>query len=345
LEEILYYSGRKKNGREVENLVKRLKQLKNCEFSVFNEDMPTDKKEGAYIYTIIESLTFYREVSRNKKVLKDQGIENQEEFGFVDNLPKRKSYLTLTEDFQPLLEKTIGIDLGIIKTINSKLGKNIYIYIVARGAQRTKEDPWQINLTTLYEKLGIKDKDVRYKSTRLKKLTQGKNPILAKLDNSRTIDSRILHVEISETRDKSDYKLICWAEENKANSKTLSKMEAEWISYGGSRTFYLDRMKKARTEIEYEYIRIMAIIGIEREDLENAHLLAVWCRLISLCSGVHPKIFPEVLSELKASKLESKTIFDNPGGILYTNTMNRLRIELKEIKEKDPQSIIINDTK
>ena len=96
----------------------------------------------------------------------------------------------------------IHVRLDVLRTLASDLAQAIYLFIPSRAVHHKKDDPWKINLTDLFIKLGMNVP--ASKSLRKKALAQHGTKSVLKQLNGVPILSGCLRVSLRLNKEKSD---------------------------------------------------------------------------------------------------------------------------------------------
>jgi hypothetical protein len=178
-------------------------------------------------------------------------------------------------EFLEGVERNLSIRLDVFNSISSGIAKSIYLYIPSRALKSTKEKPFRITLTNLFEQINIPVE--KYKSKRLQKLTQHRSAVIEQLDNLPINFNKKLRVRIEETRDGKDYNLCAWAEEmSEAEIKQPQKESLlNWFINGnrGSVEDFNELIKCNRELNDYE-VCALEIAGVDLKESERFLKLA-----------------------------------------------------------------------
>lgn len=149
------------------------------------------------------------------RLIRDIIIEGERKQNTIQEIASsRIKGVVIHPDFIEVLEKTAeitGINLQEFNSIRSKIAKAIYNYLPSRAFHHDKQDPFEINLATLFQQLNITGYDT--KSERKKLITQHKESVIKQLDGKNLISGK-LRVKLHETKDKKDHKLVTWTDRN-----------------------------------------------------------------------------------------------------------------------------------
>ena len=219
--------------------------------------------------------------------------------------------VTLSPEFFGLLkrwEELARICLHVLTSIRSPKAQAIYTYIPSRAVHHTKSKPFSINLATILEQIGAPVPTA--KSKRKQVFTQNKNSILSQLNGAEIIDG-ILRVEMVETRNGSDSKLIFWVEKNNDSKPVIPpkkpKMLEAWIKGGHSQTSFQERLKKAKS-LEYHHRELLDRAGVKLEKTE---------KFFEMAHALLGPRFEKILSEAKGNTLEGDPGNNPTGRLIY----------------------------
>ena len=170
------------------------------------------------------------------------------------------------------LEKMLHIRLDVLLALSNKLAAAIYTYIPSRAFKASKEKPFSITLTTLLGQLG--ETIPKHKSKRKEKFARNRGTanfdVLRDLDGQR-ITNGILRVVMTDTVDKSDYKLLFWAEEKSLREKKFRTTDTYklWRETNKSEESF-DTLTRKMPSLEFEEIDI--ITSDLNIDLKTSHV-------------------------------------------------------------------------
>ena len=252
-------------------------------------------------FQILGDIKIHQKTARRREALK--ALSMQQEM-WLDRV-------TLSPEFFGLLkrwEELARICLHVLASIRSPKAQAIYTYIPSRAVHHSRAEPFSINLATILEQIGAPVPTA--KSKRRQVFTQNRNSILSQLNGAELIDG-ILRVEMVETRDGADAKLIFWVEKNNASEPLAppkkSKMLEAWIQGGRSRRSFQERLKKARP-----------LASHHRELLERAGVkLAETGTFFEMAHALLGPRFDRILSEAKGDALEGNRGNNPTGRLIY----------------------------
>jgi hypothetical protein len=269
----------------------------------------TDIKTGiAHEYRLIERVDIEKRPIRRK----DSGLARS---------PQLEMWFhscTLSPEFCGLLGRIAELQhlkLDVFNAIRAPLAQAIYLYIPSRAHHHTADDPFEITLTNLLQQVSATVP--KHKSRRKELFTKNNNPILQQLDGLGTL-SGLFRVRLTETNDKSDWKLQAWLE--KSGTKTRlhagsSKLVAVYLKSGRPRE-YLDRALsdiKPLSDYEVDLLTTAQVeIGKNRRFFEMAKAILKESHFVGL------------LAEAKGDELEGRKAIKNPTARLIHRIMEAI---------------------
>ena len=250
-------------------------------------------------FQILGDIKIHQKTARRRDALKMLSMQQEM---WLDRV-------TLSPEFFGLLkrwEELARICLHVLTAIRSPKAQAIYTYIPSRAVHHSRSEPFSINLATILEQIGAPVPTA--KSKRKQIFTQNRNSILSQLNGAEVIDG-ILRVEMVETRDGADAKLVFWVEKHDASESLAppkkSRMLEAWTKGGRSRRSFQERLKKAAP-----------LASHHRELLERAGvMLAATETFFEMAQALLGPRFDRILSEAKGDALEGNR-GDNPTGRL-----------------------------
>lgn len=327
LYDLCVLTGRPNSGQSFATIRQLLHDLRSTPFK-----MLAGEGIKGYIYHIIKDYNLYADndipIARDRKMLTN---DNQDEFDFVHNIDrKRMSCLWLEPKFLPILTDTIGINLSELNNIQSRIGKVIYTYIVPRASQSDADNKWSIGLKNLFERIGLDvERAYRYKSSRKKALTQNKHKIIDSLNGCYTANKRILRVDLELTKDKKDYKLVAWTEDDDGSkSRNPGSLESFWIKINGDEKVY---KKSANNPCEVPAHFITFLQRIAPGELEKDYRMKFWSIMYSLFVNTNSiREYETCVSEIKHKVLENTLNIADPLAYTTQSLKNKL-IEINQV--------------
>lgn len=289
-----------RGGRYYRDLLQKLNDLRDYWVSVTYENGDTKT------FTLLKSIAVLSKAPKKKPIGKNSPSESQL---WLDSVELHEEFADLMSDFA----RTMHLRFDTMKKLTSDIAQSIYLFLPSRAYHHSKENPFEITLTLLFEQLGL---DRQPKSVRYKLLTQHKNSVINQLDQAEILTG-CLRVKLKETRDKSDWKLLAWVEE-KSKSINLSNSESAiveaWLKSGRSEVDLTKKLSQLAELDEYEL-----------ELLEKADIQYDSCKkfLKQAKALLGENRFHLLLSEAKAEKMESRHA-KNPTGAFIWRLLNQI---------------------
>jgi len=261
-------------------------------------------------FTILGRVDVYRKIPRKKNT--KLANPNQREL-WLD-------CVTLHPYFFTILVDTARIRLDVLNSITSRLAQSIYSYIPSRAVHHTKTDPFEITATKLLEQLA--ENVPPHKSRRLEKFKGAKKDrksVIEQLDGLELINGR-LRVDIAQTADKSDWKLLFWAEDVKqietlpkvAVKGSQSKLLNFYINHRGTKQQFNQLMKKC-TPLDYYQTDMLKMAGIDYKGSES------FFEMVKAIIGEGH--FNMILAEFKNDVNEGRSGIKEPAKVLNLRLM------------------------
>ena len=178
-----------------------LSELIECWVSVYcPEGFKDDPDEQMHYFRIIESASIMAKSSK-------RGGGQQELF--FDNVRIDRTYLELMQK----ITDHLCIDVKMLSQITGDLAQAIYMYLPSRTAHEvyTKNNPFKIKLTKLFDQVGYSTTKTKYKSKRKEVMDRG---VLEQLNETSVMGGKFF-CDLRESKDKSDWMLCCWTEKVK----------------------------------------------------------------------------------------------------------------------------------
>jgi hypothetical protein len=220
---------------------------------------------------------------------------------------------TLSPEFYGLLHRITELQhlkLNVFTSIRSPLAQAIYLYIPSRAHHHSENDPFEISLTTLLEQVSFPIPS--QKNRRHQLFTQNSNSILSQLDGVETLSGKF-RVDLVETQDGSDWKLLTWIE--KLPKRTV---------HGDSKLIkaYLDS-GRSREHLDQALANITPLSDYEKELLETGKVEVTRNhRFFELAKAILGSArFTGLLAEAKGDILEDRKATKNPTARLIFRIM------------------------
>jgi len=289
-----------RGGRYYRDLLQKLNDLRDYWVSVTYENGDTK------IFTLLKSIAVLSKAPKKKPIGQNTSSEPQL---WLDSVELHEEFADLMSDFA----KTMHLRFDTMKKLTSDIAQSIYLFLPSRAFYHSKEDPFEITLSLLFEQLGL---DRQPKSVRYKLLTQHKNSVINQLDNAEILTG-YLRVKLKETSDRSDWKLLAWVEE-KSKSLNLENSESAIVEAW---------IKSGRSEIELtkKLFKLPELDDYELELLEKAEIQYNSCKRFLQQSKVllGENKFHLLLSEAKAENMEGRQA-KNPTGAFIWRLLNQI---------------------
>jgi hypothetical protein len=237
-------------------------------------------------------------------------ILSAEETGYLHNSKEslKLRYIQFAPTFLEFLgdiEKFFSIRLDIFNSLSSGIAKAIYLYIPSRALKSTKKSPFKITLTNLYRQINIKVPV--YKSQRMERLTQHKNPVIRQLDHALINYNKKLRVRLERTKDGSDYNFCAWIEELADNDYKVPAGDSlrTWFINGQRNTanaseLFNERMK-TMAPLDWYQIETLKEAEIDWEKsrifLEQSKALLGRSKFDELCADVKDRVLSSIYSD------------------------------------------------
>lgn len=206
------------------------------------------------------------------------------------------------------------LKLDVFTSITSPLAQAIYLYIPSRAYHHTESNPFEIGLTNLLQQVSASVP--KHKSKRRELFTKNSNPIIQQLDGLETLTGSF-RVKLTETADKSDWKLQSWVEKikNPHTGSTNSKLRVAYLASGRSNEQFEHALASIRPLSDYEtdlLTRGNVEIEKNRRFFEQAKALLKEVR------------FAELLAEAKGDEIEGRKAIKNPTARLIYRIMEAI---------------------
>lgn len=241
----------------------------------------------------------------------------------------RFNEITLSPEFYGLLNRIAELQdlkLSVFTSIRSPLAQAIYLYIPSRSVHHDESNPFEISMRTLLEQVSFPIPKFKSKRKELftKHQEEGRS-ILQQLDGKETLTGRF-RVEIVETADRSDWKLLTWVEKT-PNAKRLinrdSKIIRAYLASGRSPE-YLEQALASVTPLDDYQIGLLQAGRIE---IEKNRKCLEWTKAI-----LKDAKFNEILAGAKADELEGRKARKNPTARLIHRLMEAVGDPVGEAK-------------
>jgi hypothetical protein len=244
-------------------------------------------------------------------VKKHQGKDTLGTHVQLDNVALAPEFVELLLDWTQLMH----VRLDVLRSLTSDLAQAIYLYIPSRAVHHTKEDPWKISLSTLFEQLGLPVPPS--KSVRKKIVTQHKKSVLRQLNDVPVLKG-FLKVGLRLNKDKTDWLFLAWVE----TSDKLSDLDTSdsalvqaWRKSGRPETELAKVLRTALPDLPYDTRHLAEIARVDLEKIER------FLRICILLLGKNKLL--RMLAELKVEVIEGRGPH-NPTGTLIWRLLNEI---------------------
>ena len=216
-----------RGGRYYRDLLQKMDDLREYWVSVTDTSGVTKK------FTLLGKITLIEKTPKKKPAGKKQTDAPL----WLDNVELHEEFVEFMKDFA----KTLHLRFDTVRKLTSEFASSIYLYLPSRAHHHTKENPFEITLALLFDQLDLEKKP---KSVRYKLLTQNKHSVIKQLDGAETLTGR-LRVQLKETKDRSDWKLVVWEEYTSKSinwEESESKLIASWLKSGRSKKEFTKKL-------------------------------------------------------------------------------------------------------
>ena len=223
--------------------------------------------------------------------------------------------ISLHPDFFALLLYTARIRIDVLNSITSPLAQAIYSFIPSRAVHHKKDKPFEITASNLLEQLGeTVSPSKRTRRAKFANKRDGRISIIDQLDGLELVNGN-LRVDIAETTDKSDWKLLFWVEKakeivlpvpKKLHSRNSGLLNL-YLEYRGDKKSF-DRLMKRKTPLNSYQEELLQMAGIDYTGSEDFLIMAK-----TIISQGH---FNMILAEIKNDVIEGQQKIDNPAKVL-----------------------------
>jgi hypothetical protein len=244
-------------------------------------------------------------------VVKKQGKDISGTHVQLDNVTLAPEFVELLLDWTQLMH----VRLDVMRSLTSDVAQAIYLFIPSRAVHHTKEDPWKISLSTLFEQLGMPVP--HSKSVRKKILTQHRTSVIHQLNNAPVLKG-FLRVSLRLNKEKTDWLLLAWVEIQEKLPDLFSSDSAlveAWRNSGRSESDLAKLLKTTLPDLP-DYARELAkLASVDIEKCER------FLRLCILLLGKNKLL--RMLAELKVEVIEGRGP-QNPTGTLIWRLLNEI---------------------
>ena len=288
-----------RGGRYYRDLLQKLNDLRDYWVSVTYENGDTKT------FTLLKSIAVLSKAPKKKPI---SSVYSESQL-WLDSVELHEEFAELMSDFA----RTMHLRFDAMKKLTSDIAQSIYLFLPSRAYHHSKESPFEITLSLLFEQLGL---DKQPKSVRYKLLTQHKNSVMSQLDQAQILTG-CLRVKLKETRDRSDWKLLAWVEEKSASislSNSESALVEAWRKSGRPETDLTKKLSLLSQLNDYE------LDMLERADIQHDSCKKFLQQAKTLLGESK---FHLLLSEAKAEKIEERQA-KNPTGAFIWRLLNQI---------------------
>jgi hypothetical protein len=242
---------------------------------------------------------------------KQQGKDTSGTHVQLDNVALAPEFVELLMDWTQLMH----VRLDVMRSLTSDLAQAIYLYIPSRAVHHTKEDPWKIGLTALFEQLDLPIPSS--KSVRKKILTQHKKSVLRQLNDVPVLKG-FLKVSLRLNKDKTDWLFLAWVEmsDELPDLRTSDSALVEaWRKSGRPETELAKVLRTALPDLPDDTRHLAEIARVDLEKIER------FLRICILLLGKNKLL--RMLAELKVEVIEGRGPY-NPTGTLIWRLLNEI---------------------
>jgi len=244
-------------------------------------------------------------------VKKQQGKDTSGTHVQLDNVALAPEFVELLMDWTQLMH----VRLDVMRSLTSDLAQAIYLYIPSRAVHHTKEDPWKIGLTALFEQLDLPIPPS--KSVRKKIVTQHKKSVLRQLNDVPVLKG-FLKVSLRLNKDKTDWLFLAWVEtsDELPDLRTSdSALVDAWRRSGRPETELAKLLRTTLPDLPDDARDLAKIASVDVEKVER------FLRICILLLGKN-RLFRK-LAELKVEVIEGRGP-DNPTGTLIWRLLTEI---------------------
>lgn len=305
INELAHRVAKSNGGRYSQDLMDILYDLRDTWVRLDHPDGSFDK------FSIIESIRIHGKPVRRRDA--KAAIDRQGEL-WLDFVHLNPTFFGLLKDYKDLAR----IRLDVLTNMTSDVAQAIYCFLPSRAVHREAHNPFEINLATIMEQVGLKVP--KYRSVRRQMFTQRQPSVLEQLDGAATM-AGTLRVDLEETTDGSDFKLRAWVEKQDISPRPAgpttpqSSLLAAWTASGRSRQEFQDRVKNAQPLNDHHVYLIQKARAAYQGNEGFYHMVAA---LLGHAT------FEMILSETKGDALEGNP-GRNPTGRLIWRLMRAVR--------------------
>ena len=217
--------------------------------------------------------------------------------------------------------------IDVLNRIASPIAQAIYTYLPSRAVHhKSKADAFEITLSTLLKQIGQPVPPAKSQRAQvfMQHATTRAGSIMAQLNGLETL-SYVLRVDLTETTDGADYKLLAWVEPRplaalgqpkapKEAGRPPRKLMAAWLASGGTDEGFRELMKRQADLTDYE----RELLTAGRIAVEGSE---TFFRMAKTLLG--EARFDILLGEAKGVILEDQAV-SNPTGLLIARLLEAI---------------------
>jgi hypothetical protein len=238
-------------------------------------------------------------------VVKKHGKDTSGTHVQLDNVMLAPEFVELLLDWTQLMH----VRLDVMRSLTSDVAQAIYLFIPSRAVHHTREAPWKISLTTLFEQLGMAVP--HSKSVRKKILTQHRTSVMHQLNNAPVLKG-FLRVSLRLNKEKTDWLLLAWVEvEEKLPDLFTSEspLVEAWRKSGRPESDLAKLLRAALPEMPGDTKDLAKIASV---DLEKSERFLRLCVLLLGKNKLH-----RMLAELKVEVIEGRGPHNPTGTLIW----------------------------
>jgi hypothetical protein len=271
------------NSDKIERIVECLEDLKACWIRVDNNETGVQS-----FFTIIGDLNIDKKPSKRLP-------------GKIETTIKSATLSEKWYEFLDDMKLLIPVKNEYYRRIQGNgIAKTIYGFLPSRATYRSEDQPFTIRLEKLFNEIG--HEPVKYKSERFRLMTRGKNSVIEILNRSEIHQNKILRVELRETKDKKDYKLVAWSEKKSdSQGKPITSATQKFFQKecGFTHSEWLALAKEAEN-LDIGKLKKIKYCRVPKETHEQWILKVYYCALVG--PGGSDQRFNDYMASLADSK-------------------------------------------
>lgn len=251
-------------------------------------------------FRIVESLRVHgKPVKRAGAHLALRQSQDEFRFSFVHLNPK---FFGLLKTYEELTR----IRLDVMRDMTSDIARCLYAFLPSRAIHHPNGvTKFEIRLANLLRQVGMTE--YQYRSQRKNIFTRKRNPespsIMEQLDGAELVKGR-LRVELAETSDGDDFKLLVWSEvperrkvEPGPDRQGRKTLKATWLSTGRTEADFHRLVNNAQPLNDYQ-VETMIRGGVQVRSNE---------KFFEMTAALIGPSFNLIIAELKSDRLEGRS--------------------------------------